>query len=349
MSAPTIDRTRVATPFAPHRLVRAGDVQTMMSKMEPAGLEMVREREQPILFDAGFDFTGQESDRPVRLLGYYTKAIARPMTPTRGLILVLHGWEGCSHSNYNLIATNAFMRAGYDVVRLNLRDHGPGLHADPHALNKGIFFGTLIDEAATATQRIAEMAGDKPFYIVGASMGGNFALRLAARHTQTPFHNLQQVIALSPAINPGRATKAMDARFAYRHYFRRRWSASLRRKQALFPDIYDFEDVFKIRDVYEMTDILIRRFGVFDSAEEYFAQYKLQGTALDDLSVQTTIITAADDPVIPIVDFYGLPPHPLLDVQIHRFGGHVGWVDIRPIQHYLPRILLDALLQDEAE
>lgn len=341
MSTPTIDRTRVTTPFTPHPLVRAGDVQTALSKSKPSGLDLIEATERPVLLDAGYDYTEQDPGRAVRLLAYFTPAATA--TPARGLVLILHGWEGCSHSNYNLLATNAFIRAGFDVMRLNLRDHGPGLHVDPHALNKGLFFGTLIDEVATATRRIAEMAGDKPFYIVGASMGGNFALRLALRHGLEPFPNLRQVIALSPALNPGRATKAMDARASYRIYFRRRWSASLRRKQALFPELYDFDDVFRIRDVYEMTDVLIRRFGLFDSADDYFAQYQVRNAAFDHLSVPTTLITAADDPVIPVVDFYALPRHPLLDVQIHRYGGHVGWVDINPFRYYVPRLLLEAL------
>jgi len=47
------------------------------------------------------------------------------------------------------------------------------------------------------------------------------------------------------------------------------------------------------------------------------------------------------------VDFYGLAPHPLLDVQIHPYGGHVGFVDIWPVQHYLPQMLLDVMRQDD--
>ncbi len=342
MCAATIDRTRVSTPFVPNPLVRNGNVQTILSKAQSDSLDLVTRRERPLLLDAGYDYTGYDVDRPVRLLAYYT---ATPAPASRGLALLLHGWEGCSHSKYNLVTARTLLLAGYDVVRLNLRDHGPGIHVDPHALNKGVFFGTLIDEAATATQRIAEMAGDKPFYIVGASMGGNFALRLAIRHSETPFHNLRQVVAFNPAINPARATQAMDARPFYRYYFRRRWVASLRRKETLFPDAFDFSDVYPIPLVYDMTDILVRRLRNYESAEDYFSHYTLRNNVFRNLNVPTTIITAADDPVVPVVDFYGLAPHPLLDVQIHPHGGHVGFVDVWPIQRYLPQMLLDVLRQ----
>jgi predicted alpha/beta-fold hydrolase len=344
MGAATTNRTRVSTSFEPNPLIREGNVQTVLSKAQHNNMDMVIRRERPLLLDAGYDYTGYDVERTVRLLAYYT---ATPAPVTLGLVLMLHGWEGCSHSTYNLITTRMLLLAGYDVMRLNLRDHGPGLHVDPHALNKGIFFGTLIDEAATATQRIAEMAGDKPFYIVGASMGGNFALRLAIRHSEAPFHNLRQVVAFNPAIDPARATKAMDARSFYRYYFRRRWVASLRRKQELFSDVFDFSDVYSIPLVYDMTDILVRRLRNYASADDYFSHYTLRGDVFRDLTVPTTIITAADDPVVPVVDFYGLAPHPLLDVQIHAHGGHVGFVDIWPVQHYLPQMLLDVIRQGD--
>ncbi|MEM7536053.1 MAG: hypothetical protein AAF639_27980, partial [Chloroflexota bacterium] len=61
------------------------------------------------------------------------------------------------------------------------------------------------------------------------------------------------------------------------------------------------------------------------------------------LSVPTTIITAKDDPVIPVEDFYKIVPHPLLDIQIYETGGHVGFIDILPWRHYLPIFVLREL------
>ncbi|MDQ3249061.1 MAG: alpha/beta fold hydrolase [Chloroflexota bacterium] len=333
--------------FAPHRLVRSGGTQTMLARYRPRRL-LGGNLEQPLLLDAGPDVTGYAPERTVRLLGYYTPAQA---TPRRGLVLTLHGWEGCSHSTYNLILTDTLIRAGYDVVRLNLRDHGPGLHVDPYALNPGLFLGTLIDETATAVGRVAAMAGDQPFYIVGASMGGSFALRLAIRHATDPLPNLCKVIAFNPPINPLAATYAIDTHRVFRHYFRRRWLQSLLTKQRLFPDLHDFASLINLPLITQMTDWIIRhadgRYGDFANAKEYFNAYRVTSDALQSLTVPTTIITAQDDPVIPVADFYALAPHPLLDVQIHATGGHVGFVDIFPLRHRLPTLLLDALEGDE--
>lgn len=331
-------------PFAPHRWVRSGHTQTLLARYRP-NLLSTPLLEHPLLLDAGRDVTGYAPDYPVRLLGYYTPR-ATPGA-SRGLVLTLHGWEGCSHSTYNLLIAYALIEAGYDVFRLNLRDHGPGLHVNPYALNPGLFLGTLIDETATAIQRVAEMAGDRPFYIVGASMGGSFALRLAIRHAHQPIANLQKVITFNPAINPGAANDAIDRQRVFHRYFRRRWLASLQQKQRLYPQLYNFDPLVNIQSLHAMTDWLVQQYGDhcggFHNADEYFNAYRVNDHAFSALTVPTTIITALNDPVIPVNDFFTLAPHPLLDIQIHPSGGHVGFVDIFPLQHKLPGLLLDAL------
>jgi predicted alpha/beta-fold hydrolase len=331
-------------PFMPHRAVRAANIQTLLSRYLPRGIAL-QGFEHPILLDGGVDQTGWDAGRRVRLHGYFTPG--RWLFGSRGLVLVLHGWEGCSHSVYNLVTTDTLIRAGYDVFRLNVRDHGPGLHIDPYALNCGFFMGTLLDEVATAVQQIAEMAGDKPFYIVGASMGGNLALRLAIRHTQRPLLNLKKVIAINPAINPKRTVHALDAQPPYRRYFRTRWLQSLQAKQRLFPQYYQFDELARIPKIHQMTEWIIEHYGehygAFSSADAYYRSYCVLGNAFKALAVPTTIITAANDRVVPVVDFYDLAHHPLLNVQIHATGGHVGYIDLFPLRHSLPRLMLAAL------
>ena len=331
--------------FQPHRLVRNGTMQTLLARWRPRQADAFLAHEQPILLDAGVDRTGIDPDRPVRLLGYYNRSAA---ADNRGLVLLLHGWEGCSHAVHNIMLADSLLRAGYDVFRLNFRDHGPGLHANPYALNRGVFFGTLLEEVATATHRIAAMAGDRPFYIAGPSMGGNFALRLAVWHGHDPFHNLARVVAISPAISPGNATLALDRRPLYQRYFRDRWLKSLATKAALFPDLYDFSSLDPTAPVYALTDTLVRMIGAYDSAEAYFDVYAVMGDSFRNLTVPSHIITAADDAVIPVQDFYDLPPHPLLDLQIFPTGGHVGFMDILPFRHFLPGMLVELLDQSSA-
>lgn len=335
------------TPFRPNPLVRSASVQTLLAMVRPKGIDITND-EQLILLDAGPDLTGADPGQSVRLHGYYNAS--RVAGVHRGLVMIIHGWEGCSHSNYNVILAQRLVEQGYATFRLNLRDHGPGLHVNPYALNRGVFRGTLIEETATATAQVAMLAGSRPFYIVGASMGGNFALRLAKWHSErAPFHHLRRVVAICPAINPGRATDALDRNPGTRRYFRRRWLRSLRAKRALFHDAPDLHEIERIPLVRDMTEWFVQELGrngaiPFRNADEYFAAYAVLGDALTSLTVRTTIITAMNDPVIPVMDFYALAPHPLLDVQIHPTGGHCGFIDAPPVRHRMVDLILPELM-----
>lgn len=332
---------QATAPFVPQPFLRSGDLQTLLARYQPKAFRAL-DVDTPFLVDGGVDATNAATR--VRLLAYYTPSLTEER---RGLVLLLHGWEGCSHSNYNLLLTITLARRGYDVVRLNLRDHGPNLHVDRHALNPGIFLGILLAEVLAATQQIALFAQGLPFSLIGVSMGGNFALRLGLAHQQQPIPNLAKVVAINPAIDPAHATDRIDSHPLYRRYFRRRWLSSLLAKAAYFPTLYDFAPVVRYRTVRAMTEWLIQtygqRYGAFRSADEYFAAYTVTPTAMQALTVPTAIISSTDDPVIAAADFYALPSHPLLDVQLHPSGGHVGYVDLFPLRHHLPQLVLSAL------
>ncbi|MFZ4849442.1 MAG: YheT family hydrolase [Caldilinea sp.] len=334
--------------FCPNPLVRSANVQTLLSLTRPRGIDLSGD-EQPLLVEAGKDLTGAAPERPVRLLGYYNGS--RLPGVWRGLVLLLHGWEGCSHSNYNLVLAQRLVEQGFATFRLNLRDHGPNLHVNPYSLNPGSFRGTLIEEVAAATAQIAQLAGPHPFYIAGASLGGNFALRLARWHSErTPFHHLHKVVALCPAIHPGHATDALDRNPLTRSYFRRRWLRSLHAKQAFYPVFPDLRAIEQFPSIREMTEWFVQKLArrgeiPFRNADEYFAAYTVLGDALATLRVPTTIITAQNDPVIPVADFAALAPHPLLELQIHPSGGHCGFVDAPPVRHRVADLILPALLR----
>ncbi len=331
-------RLRQEQGFLPHPIIRPGKLQTIASSYARRG-RLTLSGEQVVVLDAGPDMTGY--DPYVQLVGYYNRHTAPG--ESRGLVIALHGWEGCSHSTHNLTLGARMLDAGYDLFRLNLRDHGPGLHVNHYALNRGLFLGTLIEEAHCAVARVASWTRTLPVYVVGPSMGGNFALRMAVRHAESPIPNLCRVVAISPAINPASATDRIDAQFEFRRYFRQRWLNSIRAKQRLFPDLYNFDPLLKMPRVRQMTEWLIRQHGGFRDADDYFARYAVLGDALVGLRVPTTILTAADDPVIDVEDFKALTPTPMLDIKIEQHGGHVGFVDLWPLRFLLPEMVLAEL------
>jgi predicted alpha/beta-fold hydrolase len=329
--------------FRPQPLLRNGTVQTLLSAFHPAQLVRQLAGEELVIVDGGIDETGY-ADR-VQLFGYYNRQ--RTAGASRGLVISLHGWEGCSHSIYNLAVGAALLEAGYDLFRLNIRDHGPQIVLNPYALNRGVFMATLLREVHCAAQQVAQWAGDLPVFLMGASLGGNYVLRMTARHAVDPIHNLRLSVAVSPAINPLRTSYLMDAQPHFRHYFRARWAASLAAKAAAFPELYDFGPALQMALIRPMTEWLVTHYTPYASADEYFRGYAVSGDALAPVITPTTILSAMDDPVISVDDFAQLAPHPLVTVKLPRYGGHVGFMDFWPLHHVLPRLMLDELAQVE--
>ena len=255
----------------------------------------------------------------VRLVGAFS-----PITGggAKGLVLLIHGWEGNIDSTYLLETGRYLYKHQFEVFRLNLRDHGDTLH-----LNRTPFFATRLDEVFEAVRQVSRLTHGKPLFLVGFSLGGNFVLRITRKAGVTPIEHLRHSVAISPVLDPKDAAMAIDAHPLFRWYFLKKWRRSLLRKAVLFPDDYDLRDILKMDRIFEMTDVLVRRYGGFENADAYFKAYAFNGLAFESISIPTTVITSADDPIISVKDFRNAPANPLLEMVIHRHGGHNGFID----------------------
>ena len=255
----------------------------------------------------------------VRLQGFYSP---QSRGPARGVAMLLHGWEGSVHSAYVLRTGQFLYERGFAVFRLHYRDHG-----GTHALNPGLFYAVLLDEVFGAVQQVAQYERDLPFYLAGFSMGGNFALRVARQCVDHPIANLRHVLSVSPVLDPASSTQAIDQNPLLRAYFRKKWAASLRRKQACFPKLYDFEEALRLHTLSEMTEVLIQRYSEYATSADYFQGYAVLGDALANVDVPLTILTAQDDPIIPVRDFHDLQLPSSSELSIQRYGGHNGFLE----------------------
>ena len=302
---------RMKTSFSPKPWIRNPHVQTILSSL---GFRNIRKNSihnlsREVIVDGG---------EGVRLLGYHTK---QAIQPARGLIILIHGWEGSSSSAYIVSAAHYFVKRGFDVFRLNLRDHGPS-----HHLNEGLFHGARLEEVLTAVRQIAAFSPELPCYLIGYSLGGNFALRIACRQGVASEPFLTKVFAVSPVLDPYKSTEALDEKYAlYRNYFLHKWKRSLRLKERLFPDKYDFTRLLDLKSCMAMTDVMVTEYTKFKDTRDYFGRYTLNRDWFKNLSLPVTLIVASDDPLIDRNDFAQLEDCPCLILKIERHGGHCGF------------------------
>jgi hypothetical protein len=174
---------------------------------------------------------------------------------------------------------------------------------------------------------VSQESSKLPVFLVGFSLGANFALRIAVRCHCQPIPNLRHVVAISPVLDPEESTRRADRHPVIRRYFIKKWRKSLALKQRLFPHLYDFSAAIGSRTIRQTTNLILARYGEFSSTRAYFDAYTLTGTRLNDLSVPTTLLTSADDPIIPVQDFHELQLNPSTRLIVHRHGGHNGFLE----------------------
>jgi predicted alpha/beta-fold hydrolase len=319
--------------FRPPRFLRNPHVQSMLASSNLRRW-LYRDRHAFVMRNAVEHIL--DCGESIRLQGFHSTQNVRDVS--LGLVVLLHGWEGSAQSGYILNVAFHLLQNGYDVFRLNFRDHG-----NTHHLNREIFHSCRIQEVVAAVKNIASTYNQQRLCVAGFSLGGNFALRVGL-HAPSAGIPLHKIIAVCPAIRPHGVLEAMEKRpRLYHAYFMSRWRSSLKRKQILFPDDLSLDDRVLKLSMRDLTSELIIRYTEFDSLDAYLDGYSLHCDRLSTLSIPTAILTAKDDPIIPIADFHHLQLPANVKLDIARFGGHCGFLRDWSLRSYAEDYLLSQL------
>ncbi|WP_333679592.1 alpha/beta fold hydrolase [Dyella sp.] len=303
--------------FQPPWPLTSGHIQTMLSSsgvrrtLLPRRAYRVLDGAQEVMVDGGSG---------IRLTGSFTPQ--KRQSAARGLAVLFHGWEGSVDSTYVLQTGSRLLEDGWDVFRLNFRDHG-----ESHRLNEALFHSCRIDEVVHALGDIARRWPARVMALAGFSLGGNFALRVAM---QAPAHGipLNYALAVCPIIDPSEGLFSLEesAPWFYQAYFMNKWRRSLRAKQKAFPEVQYFELQELKQNLRGLTESLVLRHTDFGSLEAYLDGYSVAGRILQQMQIPATILTARDDPVIPVTAFERLELPNNVELDIATYGGHCGFI-----------------------
>ncbi len=245
----------------------------------------------------------------------------RNSSASRGAAILFHGWEGSADSSYIVCLGRHLHRLGYEVFRVNFPDHG-----GTQELNPGIFHSCRLEEMVLAVEQLVRLSTSGPTFLVGFSLGGNFALRIAL---EAPSRGIpiEHVVAICPVIDPSNCLAAIErAPWFYQQRFLSRWTRSLRLKERAFPDRYPL-DPLGPANLRKRTDLLIKRFTDFAGIDEYHDGFSIARDRLAGLSCPATILASEDDPVVPVDDLLEIEKPDCLEIEIQRWGGHCGFID----------------------
>ena len=240
-------------------------------------------------------------------------------------LLALHGLEGSSQAHYMLgMADKAFGR-GFNVVRLNQRNCG-----GTEALSEGLYHSGLTADPIAVLNELAARDGLEAMVVAGYSLGGNLALKLAGELGANRPGWLRAVAAVSPTIELSWCIDMLERRQNRLYEWNFMWGlrGRIRRKARQFPGRYDVRSLWRVRRVRQFDDrFTAPHHGFRDSADYYHRAASMR--VIDRIRVPTLIITAEDDPFIPVgpLQHSSLAANPCITRVITRHGGHCGFIE----------------------
>lgn len=300
--------------FKPAPYLQNQDLQTLLGASE-LRKQRVLARSQPLLRHS--ESTLLRTEQGIRLQAEYSK---NPKS-NKKLAVLLHGWEGSANSAYIVGCGQALFDLGYNVARLNLRDHG-----DTHHLNQSPFNSVRLDEVAEAVFNLVQRHPNEGVVLLGFSLGGNFVLRLSA-HAKLKELRLEKTIAICPAIDPLNTSRTIEeGSWIYHRYFLNKWRNSLNKKYRYYPEIMRSTDDLKVKRLNKMNEVFVPLHTDFEKTDDYLSAYRITQATLDGIGHSCDIIYSDDDPIISASDYDHLKPTTQVNIHTQNHGGHCAFL-----------------------
>ena len=267
----------------PRRGLRGGHIQTVASFFLPRRIPLLPAEKRLIEVEPG-----------VQVLCHCHWQQDRENALT---VIIVHGLEGSSESQYMLGIAAKGLAAGMNVVRMNQRNCGGTDELSPTLYHSG----RSQDVGAVARDLIARDRVSR-FALVGFSMGGNLVLKLAGEWGREGPPQFRAVVAVCPSINLAASADALHlpANRLYEYYFMWQLRRHLRAKARLFPQIFDTSRLRSVTTLREFDDKITAYYCGFEGASDYY-QRSAAANVVDRIAVPSLILHAANDPFIRIL------------------------------------------------
>jgi predicted alpha/beta-fold hydrolase len=309
--------------FEPRHWLRGGHVQTVAAFLARRRFNLPPAEERLVEVAPGIKVLCQchwQSDR--------TEALT---------VIVVHGLEGSSESQYVLGTTEKAVAAGMNVVRYNQRNCG-----GTDALAPTLYHSGLSSDIAAVARELIERDRISHLALVGFSMGGNLVLKLAGEWGRGRLDASQigskapkqfcAVATCCPAIDLAASAAALHdpKNRIYELYFLFNLRRRMVRKARLFPKDFDVGRMRGMKSLRDFDHQVTAFYCGFKSAEDYYSRASA-ANVIDSISVPALILHAANDPFIRITDETRrkLAANPNITFRESRDGGHCSFLGMR--------------------
>jgi predicted alpha/beta-fold hydrolase len=239
-------------------------------------------------------------------------------------MIVIHGLEGSSDSQYVIGSANKAWDAGFHVVRMNMRNCGGS-----ERLSRTLYHSGLSADVGAVAAAISEDSRVARTALLGFSMGGNLVLKLAGEWGGSPPSYAAAVAAISPAMDLSASVDKLHSgsNRIYEWNFMRHLRQSIRRKMELFPDLYGGTHLRGVYTIRQFDDVITAPYSGFAGAEDYYQRASSSQFA-ERITVPTLVIHSHDDPFVHMLPEteQKLRNNPHVTLIATERGGHCAFI-----------------------
>jgi uncharacterized protein len=246
------------------------------------------------------------------------------------LVVITHGLEGSSHSQYVRGTARLFAQEGWDVLAWNCRSCSGEMNRQFRLYHHG-----EIGDIDYVIRHAIRSGGYQQVGLAGFSMGANITMKYLGVHGSSIPKEVKSAAVFSAPCDLGAGADVLDKpdNFIYRKRFMRKLVKKLTLKSALFPnrlDISKLKDIKRWRDFDEWFSAPMS--GYRNAAEFYHQASPLN--FMEGIAIPTLLASAVNDPIL-TPDCFPIDiakTHKHLHLELPLQGGHCGFM-VQGSQH----------------
>ena len=256
------------------------------------------------------------------------------------LVVLFHGLEGNSRSQYAVALMAATRALGWRGVVVHFRGCGGDLNRLPRAYHSGD-----SSEIDWILRRLKRANATARLYATGVSLGGNALLKWLGEQRAAANPIVEGAAAISAPVDLMASGDALGRGFNM--IYTRNFLATMRRKTlaklARFPDLCNRGLMLQSRTLREFDNVVTAPLHGYRDTDDYWTRASAK-PLLGHIAVPTLMINARNDPFLPAA---ALPAadevSPAVTLEFPAAGGHVGFVTsaFPGRLDWLPRRVLD--------
>ena len=301
-------------PFHPHPLLRGGHRQTLFAYFIKNQAERYSATRHRVDLPDG-DVLMLHDDCPPQ------------WGPGSPFVVLMHGLAGCHGSSYLVRIAEKLTACGVRTFRLDHRGSGAGARMSRLPYHAG-----RSDDVREAFETASQLCPGSLGGLAGFSLSGNMLLKMLGengRHGTSPEY-LACAVAVNPPIDLQLCSEALrrrDNRFYDRH-FTKLLIGQVQERIETFDDAPRPDGDWSPQRLCEFDETYTAPVSGFSSLQEYYDRSS-GSRFVESIETPTLILTARDDPLIPVCSFEQLPDVPAVSVRIADHGGHLGFLSGR--------------------